>query len=774
VVLTFALGIGVNASVFSVVDAILFRPLPFRDASRLIQIWCGDETSRRHSCSLDDVTEVRTSHLFDEVTAFRTVGPVTISGLTTPPGMAGVVEVPDNFFTILGIEPVFGRTFFSGDSHQNVAILSHSSWLRYFGRDMTTVGKSILADGKSYVVIGVLPDSLRFSSADLWLPFDLSEPARDDAKKPAFYLVGKLHSGEDLRSAATALNMIGDTIVQKHPLEGRNWHLWAEPLGREWVDNFQVRRPLLFLLFASGFVALISCANVSNLFLARNLARQNELALRTALGASRGAIIRHLLLESTLLACFGGTVGLLLAAWSLKTLISIAPDWIPQIGLARFDFRMFLFSGAISLISGAICAVAPATRLFGSANLNSILRADQTLSREVSNSGILLRDLLIAAEIAMSTALLISATLMARSFVNLLELDAGFRTDRVESMLLIYPAFRYGGPGPAHVPTGEIVNRIRDLPGVTGVAVTCSRQSFHSRVSIRAELAETNIDVFKQCATPGYFQTLGLSLLEGRDFDSRDREGGPAAIIVNESLAQRYFAGQDALGKYIIEKSAAGQSTRRVIVGIAPNVRDALTPAFEPVLYIPLEQSGRELHSWLSIRVASKQPNLLRAIESQIWEVDHDIAIENVATMDEVMSSERADPRFYSILFCVFAGMGLFLALLGVCGVVAYFVQRRRHEIGIRLALGALPRDILRLVVGSLLLPTAVGTGVGIAGALMCARFLASLLPFEIVRLNFETLFSVAVFFAAVVFLTCYFSVFKAARVAPNLGLRHD
>jgi putative ABC transport system permease protein len=783
-VLTLALGIGANSAIFSIVDTVLLRPLPYQDPERLVVVWEKPPGGRRNSVSAANFLDWRDQNkVFEHLVAIG-FGSFNLSGGEQPEQVSGM-RVSAAYFQMLGARPALGRAFLGEDDRpgaQRVVIFSYGLWLRRFGADPKVVGQAITMDGEKYIVVGVMPAQFRFvAGPELWTPIAL-DPAK--AARDFHYLipVGRLKPGVTLEQARAEMGGIARNIERAYPKSNQGWGVTIEPLHSSLVEP--LRQSILVLFGAVGFVLLIACVNVANLLLAKAAARHREIAIRASLGAGRFRLIRQLLTESVLLALIGGVLGVLLAVW----LVTIVPAVLPQfltsaLAPIAVDGRVLLFALAVSLATGLLFGLAPAWRS-SSLNLHETLK--EASRGSTRGSGGRFRGALVASEVALSLVLLIAAGLMIRSLFSMTQVKPGFRPENVLTMRLTLPQSRYPAAQQVRLFYRQMLDRVAALPGVRAAGLSSSLPlqgwSFGMPFEIEGQAPRPKAELpaaHFQMVSPGYFRAQGIALRKGREFTERDNEAGPPVALVNETFVRRYLANEEPLGKRVrVEALISGQQKLGPpiaweIVGVIGEVKvSSLRSDGEAEIYVPCWQSTWP-GSALSIRTATEPMSLAQAVRTAIQSVDKDLPVTGVRTMEQVVAASVTQPRFFAGLITVFAGLALLLAALGIYGVMSYAVTQRTHEMGIRAALGARQRDLLRMVVGQGMLLAAIGLAIGLAGAFGLTRLLTSLL-FGVSATDPLTFIAVSLLLAAVAFAASYLPARRAARVDPMVALRYE
>jgi putative ABC transport system permease protein len=783
-----ALGIGANSAIFNVINAILIRPLPYSDASNLFVVWTNQSSKglRKQPVSpLNYRDFVEQNQVFDHIGAFRT-HPAVLTGGELPEHVQ-TARVSPSILQVLGENAMYGRWFAADEdqpSKNSVAILSEGFWRRRFGSSRSVLGSPISLDGKSYTVVGIAPAGFRLidNPSEIWIPYtpDPEDLAPLKRGYRSLTVLAHLRPGVTRNQARIQMQAIGRRIAEANPDTEAGRGVELIPLGEQIVGDVG---PTLWILFgAVAFVLLIACANVANLLLARAGAREKEIAVRTSLGASPSRIVRQLLTESVLLALVGGLLGLALAYWGTSALVKLAPVDLPRAQEISLDWRVLAFTLCVSVLTGLLFGLAPA---LGSirADLNSILKTSgRSTSGHRGRSRT--RDMLVVSEVASCVVLLIGAGLLIRSFSRLEDVDPGFRSDHVLTMQLSLAEARYPG-----LKVGlfyqQLIDRVKTLPGVQAAGI-CQYLPLSGRdVSLNFQIegqpqsnAADQPRAKLRAASAEYFTALGIPLLKGRLFDRSDDVQTPKVVIVNELAAQLYWPNQDPVGKRIL--SGVDENRWSTIVGVVANVKHAgLDAEISPETYFHYLQFPPEVMNYaeatmaLVIRTAADPALMTSAVRQQVQQLDPSLPVFNVKTMDEVVRGSIAQPRFRARLVSVFAGLALWLAALGLYGVMAYSVTQRTNELGVRAALGAQPGDVFTLVVGRGIQLAAIGIGIGLVLALAGTRLISGLL-FGVSAMDPLIFCGTCVVVLAVAVLASLGPARRAIKVDPVTALRAD
>ena len=784
-VLTLALGIGANAAVFSVVYAVLLRPLPYKDPSSLIVLNETTPMVGTVSVSYPNFLDWRNqSHTFSEMAAVRGVG-FNLAGVTQPENISGDAVSP-NFLSMIGVRPFLGRDFDASEEKAGtppVILLSYSLWQSHFGGDPNIVGRTIKLDDRSFTIVGVLPSNYRsLDKTDVMLPIgvwatDNSEDAKERGSRGDLGVIGRLATGVSLTKARAEMEGIAARLATEYPASNDRFGVALQPIRDAFVSDI---RPAILVLFgAVMFVLLIACANVANLFLVRGASRTKEVALRIALGASRGRIISQMLTESFVLAVLGGVLGLALAVAGIGGMSRLIPADMLSGATVNLNGAVLLFAACVVALASFIFGLAPA--------LHSTKPDVQSELKEGGRSGSAgagqnqLRAALATAEISLALILLVGAGLMMKSLYRLLAVDPGFRPDRVLKLEMDLRTQQYSKDPAVLNFWQQVLEKVRVLPGVEAAAVGTAvpLTDSHGRADVTMEgmtaPAPGNYphpDV--HIISPGFVETLGIPLLRGRTFTDADHEKAPLVGMINVMTAKRFFPKEDPIGKrFMFGHPSTDPPKWYTIVGVVGDTRlyGLANPARLEV-YVPFRQNPRSYMA-LVIKSGADPAALTSAIREAVQSIDKDQPLFAISTMKELVSNSVATRRMTLVLLGLFSGLALVLGAIGIYGVISYSVAQRTHEIGIRMALGAPRRDVFRLVVGQGLKLAGIGITIGIAGALGLARLMSSLL-YGISATDFETFAGVSILLALVALLACFIPAQRAMRVDPTVALRYE
>jgi len=778
---TLALGLGAATAIFSVVDAVLLKPLPFRDPGRLLVVWEKNPAQNKSKLLVaggnflewtKQTRALESMAAFQEVHVNLTAGP---NGHILPEELPAR-RVSPGLFSMLGVQPIVGRLFLPAEEQPGAAssaLLSATLWRRRFAADRSIGGRTIRLNDKSYTVIGVLPASFRLldTPADIYIPLGLDPGDTRALRSRALIVLARLRPDATLQQARAEMDTIGERLELADPVLNRGWRPSVFGLREEVVGS--VQQPLVVLLGAVGFLVLMACVNVANLLLVRGNARRREIAIRMAMGAGRGRIAAQLLAESSLLALAGGALGLLLAWAAIALVVRWGPAGIPRLADATLDWRLFLFALGISGVIGILFGLAPAIQGSGS-HIHEALR-EGGRGRTAARSARFLRNSLVVAEVALAVSVLIGASLLIRSFVRLRQTDLGFQPDGVLTL-------RLPMAGPRNAPAERRIafvqqaeERLAALPGVRAVAAVDTLPltdfGFATSFAVEGEPAPAEHPIaLVRAVTPGYFRTMGLPLLEGRDFTESDTSQSALSMVVSRAVARRFWPEGGAVGGHLV-LDPGNRVTE--IVGVVGDVKQHTIEGEDWLtLYSPYSQNTFRGVT-LVMRSALPLQTLLPAAERAIQQLDPDQPVSDPRPMDRVVENAIAEARFHTVLLAIFAQIALLLAAVGVYGVVSYDVSQRTCEIGIRLALGARPGNVLRLILTQAVLLAVVGISLGLAAAWGLTRLMTAML-YNVEPTDTYTFLAIPVLLGAVVLMAGYLPSRRAMALDPALALRHE
>jgi putative ABC transport system permease protein len=772
-----ALGIGANTAIFSLVNAVLLRPLPFAEPDRLVWMWGNIRNggNRASVAPLDFLDFRQQNNTFEQFAASLSFPrPLNLTGTGEPERLTGAA-VTGNYFQALGVQPALGRAFLLDNEKpgsDQVTVLSHRLWQKRFGGDPNIVDKTVTLDGKSFTVLGVMPPDFSFpNSAELWIPlnFDIS-PGMKQRKAHFLRPIGKLKAGVTLAQAQADMDAVSRRLEAQYPDTNTGWGLRLVSLREQLVGN---TRPMLFILFgAVGFVLLIACANVANLLLVRAAGRQKEIALRTALGAGRWRIVRQMITESVLLALVGGTLGALLPMWGVDLLVTLSAGSIPSTAHVRIDATVLGFTLLISVLTGVLFGLAPALRTMR-LNLSESLKEG---GRGASEGGQRnrTRSVLVVLESAIAVVLLIGAGLLIRSLIRLQNVSPGFDAQNVLTMRLDLSRQKYDTPDKSANFFSQLENRLGALPGVESVGLVTelplSGQPNDMPYSVEGRppvtIDQSFDDDFRR-VNRQYFSALRIPFLRGRNFTEQEVRQSAKVVIISDLLAQQTFPNEEPLGKRLV-MSFGNQAFE--IIGIVGDIRHrSLETDPRACMYMPTYEGGMNV----VIRTKSDPGGAAAAVRNEVKGIDPDQPVADLRTMDEWLTTAVATPRYRTTLIGLFALVALVLAATGIYGVMSYSVTQRTHEIGVRMALGARRVDVLTLVVRQGMALVLAGIALGLLGAFALTRVMSTLL-FGVTAKDPLTFVGVAALLTLVAFVACYVPARRATKVDPLTALRYE
>jgi putative ABC transport system permease protein len=779
-ILTLALGIGATTAIFTVVHAVLLSPLPFRDADRLVQVRITGRDAATYPLPDTDFLAWRSQNQTAEAVAVFDNASTTITGEGAPERVASSA-VTDRFFDVLGARPLLGRIFQEGDDKPGTpktAVLSHVLWMRRYHGDPAIVGRTVLLSAEPHVIVGVMPASFSYppGNKELWRILHVNEPRR----RGPFYTwgVARLKPGISIRELRANLGVVSAGLKRQYP-GPEDWTMDALPLHEALVGDI---RPILYVLFgAVGFLLLIATANVANLLLARAASREREIAVRSSLGAGRARIVAQFLTESVVLGVAAGLAGLALAFWGTRALIALAPEGIPRLEEVGMSVPVFLFALAAASICGVAFGLAPALRASSTPLVETLKDGGRSVAG-ARHRGV--QRMLVVSEIALALMLSVGAGLMVRSFIALQHVSPGFEPSHLLTFRLSLPRTQYTDRVAQRSFYTRLLQKLEALPGVQAAALTISLPPNLLEMTDNF-MVEGQVLPANQSAPVGpllfvnetYFGALGAPLVRGRFFTERDDDKASDVVIINETLAKQYFPNVDPVGRRLKnggpERPIGPNNSWNTIVGVVGDINySGLDAPPEPAVYFPFRQATTN-NQYVVVRTAGDPRSLAAAARAVVADLDKDLPVANLRTMDELMTASVAPPRFRTILVSMFAVVGLLLAGIGIYGVMAYAVTERTHELGVRMALGADRLDVLRMVLGEATSLAAAGVVLGLAGAFAATRLIQSLL-FGVTPTDTATFAGIAALLVATALIASYLPARRATRVDPMVALRYQ
>jgi putative ABC transport system permease protein len=792
-IIVLALGIGANTALFSVVNAVLLRPLPYEDANRLVQLWHTPPPKAfpgltRFSLSAANALDWKAqSHSFENMAVYTFSG-YNLSGRDVPESVRAA-KVGADFFAVLRAQPAMGRVFTAEEDHpghDHEVILTYGLWKSRFAADPTIVNQTVKLEGETYTVVGVMGPQFQMpSDIQLWTPLALTDQEKGVRGEHHYLAIARLKPTVDVKQAQAELATIAKRLEQQYPEDDKDWGARVVPLREQMVGD--VRPALLVLLGAVAFVLLIACANVANLMLAKTLTRQKEIAIRTALGASRARVIQQIISETVVLSLCGGALGLMLAHFGVKIIVNFFAQSLPRGTAIGLDSTVLAFTAAISVLAGVAAGLAPALRLTNS-NVNDALKLGAGRGAS-AGGGKHTRGALVVAEVALSLMLLIGAGLMVRSLWKLQGVNPGFDPHNALSMIIAVGDKQFGSPAEQNGFYDEVLRRVRSLPGVENAGLIDdvplmggSNQPVAAEGQAVVALSEQP-EVQVREASPNYFGTMHIPLKRGRDFSDGDTPDSHAVVIIDEAMAKQFWPNEDPIGKRLTLSFFPDKV--REVVGVVGNTKqNGLDFTQEtPTVYWPLKQLGaagaaiggrwRPRPMFLVLRSSVAPASLVGAATNAVHELNREVPLRDVMTLDDLVAETMQQQHFNVVLLGAFAGLALVLAALGIFSVLSYSVRRRVREIGIRMALGAQVHDVLGLVVFEGMKPTAIGIVVGLLGALALGRVLSSMM-FGVTATDPPTFAAVSVLLVVVAFCASIFPAYRATQVEPVRTLRDE
>jgi putative ABC transport system permease protein len=780
-VLALTLGIGADTAIFSVVNSVLLKPLPYDQSERLVFLSERSPQIEAMSIAYPNFSDWREQNsTFENIGVYRRQN-YNLTGSGEPERIIGH-QMSADVFDVLRVQAARGRVFINDEDKPGatpVVVLSHGLWQRRFGGDPEIIGQTLTLNGLGFTVIGIMPPDYLFPNrAELWTPIGQvsSDPGWvNRGNHPGIFGIARLKPGVTVEQAREDMEIVATNLEKQYPNSNTGNRVTLTPALESVVRTI---KPMLYVLLgAVGFVLLIACANVANLLLARATTRQKEIAIRTALGASRGRIVRQLLTESILLSTAGGAFGLLLASWGVDLIVAISPNSIPRSREIGLDNRVLIFTIAVSALTGIIFGLVPALQA-SKPDLNETLK---DAGRGSTGSRHLVRSGLVVGEVALTLMLLIGAGLMIRSFVRLQQVDPGFSTERLLTFNISLPQQKYPQEAQRVSFYEQVVDKLRALPGVQTVGLSSGlplgnngwQTSFVVDGQPPPEPGQTPLTE-AAVASPDYFTAMGMTLLRGRNFTEQDTPTTPRVTIIDEEFARRYWPDEDALGKGI-HPGGSFSNPVATVVGVVRRVKmDGLNQDSNRVQsYYPFRQLVPNGGMTVVIKTSNDPTNLMSAVRREVLTVDPDQPVYNLSTMDQLRADSIAPNRLSLTLLGVFAGVALVLAGVGIYGVMAYSVTQRTHEIGIRMALGARPGNVLNMVVGQGMKLALGGLGIGLVGAWLSTRLMSSML-FGVSATDPLTFIAISIILAGVALGACFIPALRATKVDPMIALRYE
>lgn len=787
------LAIGANGAIFSIINAVLVQPLPFHDPDRLVKVW---ETTRAKANDRRSVAHLTFSDWRDQNQVFEQMAAIystsfNLTGDSDPERVRGEL-VSASYFPLLGVQAAMGRTFLPEedrvpDAHP-VTVISYDLWQNRYGGASDMVGKTIRLNDRNYTVVGIMPKGFKGSTgdkgisaiADVWIPMMMVSSIRpasalEDRGTRWQEVIARLKPGVSIQQAQADMNTIAQTLENQYPNTNAGRGVLIVSLREEAFGK--IRTALLILWGAAGFVLLIACANVANLLLARGTNRQREIAIRIALGASRNRLIRQLLTESIILALLGGGLGLLLANWSLNTLVKMIPVTLPSFVNIKLDMFVMVIIFLVSLLSGVFFGLAPALAASRPDVIKGIKEGSDSGPKGINRLS--LRSSFIIIEVAVALVLLISADLMIKSFMRVQAIDPGFNPDRVVSMRVNLPSQRYTEPQALDF-SRRLTERMTAMPSVESFGLSSdvplgeiTNAMFVSVEGRPANIPGSESRVYHHRVSPKFFTTMGIPILQGRDFNEQDAETAHGVIIIDESLAKNLWPGESALGMSVLPGGEG--SPPHTIIGIVPDLKYRgvpNNPDTDPDVYIPLLQNpSRTLY--MMVRTSADPSSMIPSFKRVVQSIDSELTVFNTATMRERINNETSHSRFSAQLLAILSILALTLAIVGIYSIVSYTVTRRYHEIGIRMALGAQRIDILKLIIKQGMVVVCVGIIIGLTLAFISTRVVASLL-YGITATDWSTYLEASLLLSAVALAACAIPALAASKVDPIIVLKRE
>jgi putative ABC transport system permease protein len=793
IVLALTLAIGANTAIFSAINAVLLRRLPYEHADRLVMVWeanmkKGWGLALTSPLNFQDIKEQST--MIEELVVFND-NDFSLTGYNNEPERVKGIRASANLFSLLGVKPAYGRAFALDEDKTagaaRVVIISWGLWQRRFGANENIVGQNLRVDDENYTVIGIMPEKFYFpppfsanlgparltmKNADLWIPLT-TDDVPNVRELRTLFVVGRLAQGRTIEQAKSEMSSIAQRLEKNFPGPNTGLEIKVIPLQEQVVG--EISRPLLILFAAVGFTLLIACANITNLLLANAAARRREMAIRQALGATRHRLIRQLLTESILISLLGGISGLALAFVGIKLMSSFGTV-LPRTGEINIDLWVLLFTFLVSVLSAIIFGILPAIQLSKS-------QPNETLKESGRNPGggrrLRLLRILVVSEVALTLVLLIASGLMIKSLLNLQKTNPGFNANNVLTLNLALPKSRYAEPYQQVNFQQQLLQRVATMPGVESVAsvnfLPFGDDQEISGFTIEGQPVPDQTGrprAYFRTVTPDYFQVLNIPLANGRLFSTHDNLDSTKVVIVNQAAAQRYWSGEDPVNKRI-RRGRTESSPWFTVVGVVGSANQtALTIPAQPEIYMPYFQNAVPTFS-LALRTTSDPNGLIPSIQREVSSLDKDLPVSNIAVMSNLITNSIGQPRLYTFLLTAFTLLGVVLTALGVYGVLSYSITQRKHEIGVRMAMGARPQDILIMITREAIVLTLAGLGIGLLLSFALMRFLSSLL-FDVSAKDPTVFFGFSLLMFGIALLSSYLPLRKSTRVDPLIILRSE
>lgn len=783
-VITLALGIGTNTAIFSVVNAVLLRPLPFDDPDRILQLWSTNKQDGQNNLvvAVPDFLDWQAQNKSFEQLAAYSFTSFIVTGSQDPERVRGA-KVSANFFQLLRVQPIAGSTFTTDDDRfgsERVAIIGHALWQRRFGGDPNVIGQPVRLSNQTYRIVGIMPEGFAFpvrklGGAEIWIPHAF-DPNASMSKRSSSYLsvIGRLKKDVTFEQAQADMDLIARNLAQQYSGSNQNRGIRLVPLHEQMVEKV---RPMILILFAVvSSVVLIACINVATLLLARSSTRYREIVIRSAVGASRTRLIRQLLTESLLLGLIGGLLGLLLAAGGLKLLVTLIPPEISQLSAITLDKNVLLWTFVLSILTGLLFGLAPAIELARPGMAETIRESASGVTTGLKRKH--LQSILVTGEVALSVIVLLCAGLLLRSLWRLQSVPIGFTPDNVLTLTVSLPQYNYPDQQKQTAFHTQVLERLQHLSGVKSAGMTTilplsgTSEAGDFQV-VGKDMGSATPSVNTRAISSDYLRTLGISLLKGRSLTEADNQNTPPVCLINQWMARQIFAGEEPIGRRIRTAGA-----EREIVGIVGDVKHrALSGNLDFEMYVPYTQYQFVSSMTYALQTDVEPASIVPAVRSAIAEIDPQQTIDNVQTMDQVLLKSIAQPRFNTFLLSLFAGVALLIASIGLYGTLSFMVAQRTHEIGVRMAIGAQMHDVLKLIVGHGMKITLLGVLVGTLGAFVAARVLSSFLSgflFEVSTTDLFTFIVAPVLLTLVALVASYAAARPATKVDPLIALRYD